>query len=185
MPLSPEEIETKHFVTILRGYDPEEVEAFLRRIGAEMRQLLQALYAALPPEGAGDPTDVSLESLLNHGGQVSAEVQRLVENGRVAQLDAEGLVRAAKEEAAELHAAATQFRIKAVRDSLGTLDLARKEAATIVAGAEARKRGVEAEINAVERQLEQAAKMLDALRRQLAKAAPSYSPPSATSKVDG
>lgn len=42
MPFSPEEIEHKTFVTVLRGYDKVEVAAFLRAVSADYRRLSEA-----------------------------------------------------------------------------------------------------------------------------------------------
>jgi DivIVA domain-containing protein len=38
MALTPDEVETKVFVRVLRGYDPNEVMSFLRVIADEMRK---------------------------------------------------------------------------------------------------------------------------------------------------
>ena len=46
MAFSPEDIESKRFLTDLRGYDKAEVDAFLRELAGELRQLLQQLEHA-------------------------------------------------------------------------------------------------------------------------------------------
>jgi DivIVA domain-containing protein len=43
MPLHPDEIEHKRFVVAFRGYDRDEVAAFLRAVAADYRALQQAL----------------------------------------------------------------------------------------------------------------------------------------------
>jgi DivIVA domain-containing protein len=184
LPLSPEEIETKRFVTMLRGYDPEEVEGFLGQVGAEMRLLLQALYAALPPAGADPTATASLSDLLDHGKQVTAEVARLAENGRLAQIDADALRRAAKDEVAELHAAATQYRLQAVRDALGIMDKARQEARAILAAALTRRDEVRVELQRVQRELEGASSILETLRRRIDETMPTFSEGAEASKVE-
>jgi DivIVA domain-containing protein len=45
MALSPDEVESKEFVRVLRGYDPAEVASFLRVVGAEMRRRDQVVEA--------------------------------------------------------------------------------------------------------------------------------------------
>ncbi|HEX2193263.1 MAG TPA: DivIVA domain-containing protein, partial [Acidimicrobiales bacterium] len=54
MPTSPEEWENKRFLVALRGYDKDQVDAFIREIAEEHRQLLQAFEAHA---GASDPQD--------------------------------------------------------------------------------------------------------------------------------
>ncbi|MDQ1396934.1 MAG: hypothetical protein QOG64_2193, partial [Acidimicrobiaceae bacterium] len=41
MPFTPEEIESKEFLVVLRGYDKEEVGSFLRAVAADVRNLQQ------------------------------------------------------------------------------------------------------------------------------------------------
>jgi DivIVA domain-containing protein len=43
--LTPDEVETKEFVRVLRGYDPAEVATFLRVVAAEMRRRDQVIEA--------------------------------------------------------------------------------------------------------------------------------------------
>jgi DivIVA domain-containing protein len=48
MPFAPHEIENKKFVTALRGYQTDEVEAFLRAVAADYRNLLDKLSGTTP-----------------------------------------------------------------------------------------------------------------------------------------
>ena len=41
MPFSPEEIESKEFLITLRGYDKDEVQAFLRAVAADYRGIVE------------------------------------------------------------------------------------------------------------------------------------------------
>jgi DivIVA domain-containing protein len=43
---SPDDIEKKRFLVALRGYDRDEVDAFLRGVAADQRQLMRALEVA-------------------------------------------------------------------------------------------------------------------------------------------
>ncbi len=79
MPLSPQEIERKHFLMALRGYDKEQVDAFLKELATDQQQLLGALDAARKDRngrGPGSPNPfeglaAQLESVLKHAaGQV-------------------------------------------------------------------------------------------------------------------
>jgi DivIVA domain-containing protein len=47
--LTPDEVESKEFVRVMRGYDPAEVASFLRTVAAELRrrdQLVDAIQGA-------------------------------------------------------------------------------------------------------------------------------------------
>ena len=58
MPISPEEIATKEFLTSFRGYDKLEVEAYLRIIAADYRRLLHRLDKLSAPAPAdAEPQD--------------------------------------------------------------------------------------------------------------------------------
>jgi DivIVA domain-containing protein len=66
VPFSPEEIEGRSFVVALRGYDREEVDAFLRAVADEQRDLvsrLDQLRAELEDVRAGAPDAVARQAL--------------------------------------------------------------------------------------------------------------------------
>src|SRR5687768_15765352 len=46
MPFTPEEIETKEFLSVLRGYDKEQVAEFLRALASDVRKLSDRLARA-------------------------------------------------------------------------------------------------------------------------------------------
>src|SRR5712664_3421493 len=52
VPLSPEEIESRDFLVDLRGYDKEQVHAFLKEVAADYRAVTAALAAAQDDAGA-------------------------------------------------------------------------------------------------------------------------------------
>jgi DivIVA domain-containing protein len=88
MPFAPHEIENKRFVIALRGYQTDEVEAFLRAVAADYR-------AALEEAGVGTPDNLI------------AEIERLMRTARdEADRDAADLRAAAEKEAAQLREAA-------------------------------------------------------------------------------
>jgi DivIVA domain-containing protein len=55
VPLTPEEIATKRFVTTWRGYDPHAVSAFLRRVADDYRALLEIVASQQRPSAAEEP----------------------------------------------------------------------------------------------------------------------------------
>ena len=48
MPFSPEEIESKEFLITLRGYDKDEVQAFLRAVAADYRNVSESARTPAP-----------------------------------------------------------------------------------------------------------------------------------------
>ena len=90
MPFAPHEIENRKFVVALRGYQTDEVDAFLRAVAADYRALLETM----------DKRASTSEELL-------AEIQHVVELTREsAEHEAAEVRRAAAEHAAEVRAAA-------------------------------------------------------------------------------
>ena len=68
MPFAPHEIEHKKFVVALRGYEKDEVEAFLRAVAAD--------YRALSDNGA------AREAVSERRATLAAERERLVREDR-------------------------------------------------------------------------------------------------------
>jgi DivIVA domain-containing protein len=54
MPFRPDDIAVKEFLVRARGYDREEVAAFLRAVAADYRQALASLEEARAPEPAAE-----------------------------------------------------------------------------------------------------------------------------------
>ena len=74
MAITPEEIETKQFVRVLRGYDPVEVESFLRAVAAEMRR--QAGDAPAGAAGVAADVDEDVAALLQAAYRAAARSRR-------------------------------------------------------------------------------------------------------------
>lgn len=84
MPFAPHEIENKRFVVALRGYQTDEVEAFLRSVAADYRAALEA----------------SETGMRDH---LLAEIERLMHRTRdEAERDAAEIRAAAERDAAEI-----------------------------------------------------------------------------------
>lgn len=123
MPFAPHEIENKRFVVALRGYQTDEVDAFLRAVAADYR--------------------AALEKTENDGlkaGAIAAEVDRLMQTPREqAEREAAELRARAQEQVAELRKAATahlqEERTKAEAEIAALREAALREAAEIRAAA--------------------------------------------------
>jgi DivIVA domain-containing protein len=165
---SPHEIETKQFLTVMRGFDPDEVGAFLREVADQVRALLQAVYALLPPEGTPSAEAMpELDDLLAHGEKVSAEVARLAATGRAAQLDAAAVLRMAEVQSRTLQQSAAEQRLAAVREAAGLLRRAKEEAETLRAEAEQRQRDAVRRLRDVDLQLAETERVLAGVRTDL------------------
>jgi DivIVA domain-containing protein len=91
MPFAPHEIENKRFVVALRGYQTDEVDAFLRAVAADYR-------AALEESQNGNRQAASNE--------IVAGIERVLGSGREAsEQEAAEIRAAAKRDAAEIRAA--------------------------------------------------------------------------------
>ena len=87
MPFAPHEIENKRFVVALRGYQTDEVDAFLRAVAADYRAALEAA------RNGSQPADLV------------AELERVHSSAReAAEDDAREIRAAAEREAAQLRA---------------------------------------------------------------------------------
>jgi DivIVA domain-containing protein len=189
---TPQEIETKQFLTVLRGFDPEEVGAFLKEVADQVRDLLRALYALLPPEGAAsvDGAVPDLDELLAHGEAVADEVAKLAEAGRTAQLDAATVLRVAEAESQTLQASAAEQRLAAVREAGRLIRRAKDEADELRAEAEQRQREVVRRLRDVDQQLAETERALQGVRTSLRSsgaellAAVSSPPPPSPSPTD-
>ena len=105
MPFSPEEIESKEFLITLRGYDKDEVQAFLRAVAADYRGVVEnARSAATPVSTTSNP----FESLGEEVGTV-LKVARESANAlrQKAEDEAAATRRRAEEESAALRNAAS------------------------------------------------------------------------------
>jgi DivIVA domain-containing protein len=99
MAFSPEEIATKEFITSLRGYDTDEVRAFLKVIADDYRRVLHGVVEA-EVEAASD-TGLELKELLD---QARADAERLKAE---TEKERRAVLAAAAKEAADLRAEAS------------------------------------------------------------------------------
>ena len=102
MPFSPEEVEEKDFLVTLRGYDKDEVRAFLQAVSADYKAALDSSRSA---------GQVSGDAFASLGAEVSHVFQTAKES-------AEAVRRKADEEATALRARAEQ-EANGVRDAAG------------------------------------------------------------------
>lgn len=112
---TPEEIKNKEFVTILRGYDKEEVRAFLQAVAADYEAMQE-------PSGGEEPDREVIYSALGH------EIAGIL---KVARATADQMKARTQEEASRLleeaNEDAEQLRATAEREATGRLeDAARK-----------------------------------------------------------
>lgn len=167
MALVPEEIAGKQFIVGLRGYDRDEVQAFLRAVAEELRRLHLEL------ETARIPAPDSPEAL---GTQVAAVMRSAQEQAKELRQAAMTEVAGAVEEA---KAEAVRVVEEARRDAATIMEEVRNRAAQI--DAEARTRGQKAMSIATERfrvirtaelevaqRIEESQGLLDAVRQELA-----------------
>lgn len=102
MPFSPEEVEEKDFLVTLRGYDKDEVRAFLQAVSADYKAALDSSKSA---------GQVSGDAFASLGQEVGHVLQTAKES-------AEAVRRKSEEEAAALRARAEQ-EANGVRDAAG------------------------------------------------------------------
>lgn len=150
---NPEEIEARSFVMVRRGYDADEVGAFLRAVAEDVRRLQDEV----------------------------AEGRRRVDPLDGAMADAVAIVHSARESAARIEAQAEQRSAERIRDleddvarrleraraeARTVLDEARDQAAAIIAEANARKTLADADIAAARNTWLRELSELDVLSRR-------------------
>lgn len=124
--VTPEEIEHKEFVAAMRGYDRDDVAAFLRTVAEEVREL-QARAEAVP-EAAPAPPAVDLES------QIGTQVAEILRSARAA---AESQAEETSRELAAQRADAERYAAGLRGEAARVLDEAKATAADLVARARA------------------------------------------------
>lgn len=101
--MEPRDIESRTFAIARRGYDREEVDAFLRRV-AEEYERLQASIAEAPP-----PSEAAYGNIGSHVSAVLAAAAKAAEDMRTtAELQAEEILDEARKKAAELSESAEE-----------------------------------------------------------------------------
>lgn len=102
MPFTPEEIDSKEFLITLRGYDKDEVKAFLKAVAADFRAAIDS--AAPPLEAPGN----AYEALGKDIGQVLQVAKQSADQlKKKAEEEATSMRRRAEEEANTLREAAS------------------------------------------------------------------------------
>lgn len=158
MPLTPDDIERRQFLAALRGYDREQVDAFLAEVAEDYRTLIQKMGLLRTHQPPGDQTDSKqLQGLGEHIEKVlqaaaasardirasaEEEVTRLREEAR-RELEAgrQGMANAAHQSDIVAAQAAEIPRIRqeaqrALDEAARVLSAAEQDAATLRAGAE-------------------------------------------------
>ena len=81
--LTPEEIQSREFLVSLRGYDRDEVHAFLDEVAADYAELLERGAAEAPapaePTPAAEPVRAAEPEARSPFAAVAAETQRILE----------------------------------------------------------------------------------------------------------
>ena len=106
MPFSPEEIESKEFLITLRGYDKDEVQAFLRAVAADYRSIADS------SKGGGMAAPVSTSNPFESLGEEVGTVLKVARESanalrQKAEDEAAAARRRAEEESAALRNAAS------------------------------------------------------------------------------
>ncbi len=117
MPLSPEEIEARRFLVALRGYDKDQVDAFLRDIAADYRDVLNKVETAQPGQSGPDPFEALGEEVAS---VVRAAAERVTELERLAAQEAAEAREQASHElaAAESRHAESERQAQAMRSQV-------------------------------------------------------------------
>jgi DivIVA domain-containing protein len=103
VPFSPEEIESKEFLITLRGYDKDEVNAFLRAVAADYRSALSRQGTdVVVPSSSYEALGAEISTVLSTAKQSAETIRRRAED------DATELRRRAEEESRSLREAASR-----------------------------------------------------------------------------
>jgi len=121
MSFRPEDIAVKQFLVRARGYDREEVAAFLRAVAADYRQALAALESATAPVAAAAAAEaIAVDASAN--GSIGERWTAAVTERRAADLLAAASRRLEEVSARERRVAAAEQRVarqlQVVRDAL-------------------------------------------------------------------
>ena len=124
--VTPEEIEHKEFVAAMRGFDRDEVTAYLRAVAEEVRALQARVDS--PPERVAAAPVVDLES------QIGTQVAEILRSARAA---AESTSEETARELAAQRADAERYAAGLRGEAARVLDEAKATAADLVARARA------------------------------------------------
>lgn len=156
MPFSPEEIESRHFLLARRGYDPEEVNAFLAVIADEQRQLLHALAEAREQQAPpAPPTWIEESPISGLGPRVESVLRAAAESAAAIQNDA-------RQTAAEIRRTAEVDAARAVEEE-------RRRAQEGLADVQRRRADIEEELVAIRAAVEREAERRVAAAEEVAR----------------
>lgn len=97
MPLTPDDIERRQFLAALRGYDREQVDAFLAEVAEDYRTLIQKMGLLRTHQPPGDQTDS--KQLQGLGEHIEKVLQAAAASARDIRASAEEEVTRLREEA--------------------------------------------------------------------------------------
>jgi DivIVA domain-containing protein len=120
MPLTPEEIKGHTFRVNLRGYDRDEVDAFVQRIAADYEAAIAAIASAADPYGSV-------------GQEVSTVLRTAKESAERLRRDTDEEVKALRQRAVD---EAAEAKRRAAEEAAATLEQAREKAIRLTTEAE-------------------------------------------------
>jgi DivIVA domain-containing protein len=117
VPFSPEEIEKKDFLLTLRGYDKEEVRAFLESVAADYATLTEAARDKEVPSSAYEDIGREVSTVIQAAKESSAEMRRQAEAAAHelrarAEREATRIRESATQAAERLHAEADRYAVE-------------------------------------------------------------------------
>jgi DivIVA domain-containing protein len=166
VPFTPEEIDSKEFLITLRGYDKDEVKAFLKAVAADYRAALSSADS-----GQDAPTS-AYEALGKDIGQVLQVAKQSADQlKRKAEEDATSMRRRAEEEAANLRdaasSAARRLTEEAERHAVQVRAEAEREATEKTASATRRVEKLQSAESKLRQRLYALEMMLQSMRQEL------------------
>ena len=141
MPFTPEEIESKEFLVVLRGYDKEEVGSFLRTVANDVRELQEQGAAAPGSEASFAEPTAAPEPIVAEPAPVPAAAPTGIDPFSDMGKEMASVLRAASDAAGAIRQkaedeAAERVRI-AAEEAAGVRKAADEEAEAILAAARA------------------------------------------------
>ena len=175
MPLTPPDVAAKEFRLAFRGYDRDEVDAFLEEVESELGRLLSASAELRQSSASSAPAPPSVETAGLEGQEAALRTlllaQRTADEAIAeARTEAEQVRTAAREEAeAALSAARAEAEATvaaARREAEATLDASRTEAAGLDAEVEQRRQAALGDLEVRRQRLETRIDELRAFERE-------------------
>ena len=165
MPFTPEEIDSKEFLITLRGYDKDEVKAFLKAVAADYRAALSSATSVEAPSNAFEALGKDIGQVLQTAKQSADQLKRKAEE------DATAMRRRAEEEAANLREAASnaarRLTEEAERHSVQVRAEAERDASQMTTGATRRVEKLQSAESKLRQRLYALEMMLQSMRQEL------------------